>query len=188
MRGLSNDDERGRARIVRERNHFEAAFKAGHAAPVKSEKDAEAVISSLIESSLIESSLIELIGRRNLLAACPAYRQGNWLEKVMKSAGMHLHRSSRDTTSWAEALDVFEVLHAVPLMTIHRAKVSNITRSFSSGSTMEHGGASRKTSMRPRLAGWKAPGLGAVTTAMSNRSQMIRTESLAFTRKLTTAD
>jgi ATP-dependent exoDNAse (exonuclease V) beta subunit len=112
MRGLSNDDERGRARIVRELNDFEAAFKAGHAAPVKSEKDAEAVI----------SSLIELIGRRNLLADCPAYRQGDWLEKVMKSAGMHLHRSSRGTTSWAEAIDVFEGLHAVPLMTIHKSK------------------------------------------------------------------
>jgi superfamily I DNA/RNA helicase len=57
-----------------------------------------------------------------LLAAHPAYAQGGWLDKVVEAATLHLHASSQAAKGWADALDAYEGIHAVPLMTIHKSK------------------------------------------------------------------
>jgi superfamily I DNA/RNA helicase len=44
------------------------------------------------------------------------------LEKVLASAAIHLAESSDNARDWTSALDVYEGLHAIPLMTIHKSK------------------------------------------------------------------
>lgn len=52
----------------------------------------------------------------------PAYGQGGWLQKVIDAAASHLFASSTHASDWSEALDTYEGLHAIPLMTIHKSK------------------------------------------------------------------
>jgi superfamily I DNA/RNA helicase len=56
------------------------------------------------------------------LSASPAYRQGDWLQKVIEAATQHLEASSSNARGWSEALDTYEGIHAIPLMTIHKSK------------------------------------------------------------------
>lgn len=112
LRGLSSDDDTSRAKVVASLNNFEKTFKRGHPSPITSLEEAEAIV----------TSLIAFIGRPNILAASPAYRQGDWFDKVKAAIAAHLEASSGSATSWSEALDVYEGLHAVPLMTIHKSK------------------------------------------------------------------
>ena len=62
------------------------------------------------------------IGPNRLLAAHPAYAQGNWLGKVLQAAILLLTASAADAPDWAAALEAYEGVHAVPLMTIHKSK------------------------------------------------------------------
>jgi superfamily I DNA/RNA helicase len=112
LNGLSLDDDAGRAKVVKRLNAFEAEFRAKYPAPVTSLADAERVV----------QSLIAFIGRANILAASPAYRQGDWLDKVTDAAALHLEASSGAAENWTEALDEYEGVHTVPLMTIHKSK------------------------------------------------------------------
>ena len=54
--------------------------------------------------------------------AFPAYRQGDWLDEIIASASLHLEANLCDATTWASALDGFEGVGMVPLMTIHKSK------------------------------------------------------------------
>ena len=56
------------------------------------------------------------------MAAHPAYAQGGWRDKVVQAATLHLQASSQATKDWTDALDAYEGVHAVPLMTIHKSK------------------------------------------------------------------
>jgi superfamily I DNA/RNA helicase len=66
--------------------------------------------------------LLNFIGRQSLLSASPAYRQGDWMAKVIEATTQHLEGSCKGAASWSEALDVYEGIHAIPLMTIHKSK------------------------------------------------------------------
>ena len=57
-----------------------------------------------------------------MVAAHPAYGQGGWLDEVLDSAAEHLLASSHNNTEWSSALDAYEGIHAIPLMTIHKSK------------------------------------------------------------------
>jgi superfamily I DNA/RNA helicase len=70
----------------------------------------------------IVDDVLAFVGRSNLLAVSPAYRQGDWYRRVTEAATIHLEASSKRTKDWAVALDTYEGLHAVPLMTIHKSK------------------------------------------------------------------
>ena len=61
-------------------------------------------------------------GRGRLIAAHRAYGQGDWLEKVLASTAIHLVESAAGAGDWTAALDEYEGLHAIPLMTIHKSK------------------------------------------------------------------
>lgn len=53
---------------------------------------------------------------------CPAYRQGDWFAKVAASAAAHLAACCKSARNWQDALDTYEGVHSVPLMTIHKSK------------------------------------------------------------------
>ena len=103
MRGLALDDESGRAKVVRSLNEFCAQFQERHGAS-RDEPSSRAIM----------DDLIKFIGRGQLLSLSPAYRQGDWFDKVLEGATLHLDASSRGATDWSYALDVYEGVHAVP--------------------------------------------------------------------------
>ena len=70
------------------------------------------------------------------------------LPKVLDAAAVHLATSSAGVIAWASALDTYEGVHAIPLMTI-QAKGLNITALSSSVWTMAHGGVLLETRLRP---------------------------------------
>jgi len=112
LNGLALDDEAGRAKVVKRLNTFEADFRKAYPNPVANRADAEKVA----------QSLIAFIGMANILAASPAYRQGDWFDKVSEAATLHLEASCKSAKNWSEALDEYEGVHSVPLMTIHKSK------------------------------------------------------------------
>jgi superfamily I DNA/RNA helicase len=112
LRGLATDDDAGRARVVKQLNAFEAQFRKKYAHPVAGKADAEKLI----------DELIAFLGKANILAASPAYRQGDWFTSVRTAAALHLEASCSSAKTWLEALDLYEGVHAVPLMTIHKSK------------------------------------------------------------------
>ncbi len=112
LRGLASDDDAGRAKVVKDLNAFEANFRKRYPNPVAKLADSQALI----------TSLIGLLGKANILATCPAYRQGDWFDKVAAAAATHLEASCHQAKTWSDALDLYEGAHAVPLMTIHKSK------------------------------------------------------------------
>jgi superfamily I DNA/RNA helicase len=112
LRGQSSGSAMSQARLVREFATFCRRFALDHPAPPRNKSEAVAVM----------RAVVSFIGHDRLLAAYPAYRRGDWFEKVEQAAVLHLESSSSRTTDWAAALDRYEGIHAVPLMTIHRSK------------------------------------------------------------------
>lgn len=112
LRGLALDDDDRRQKEVRVLQEFSDEFAKRFHAPPNDEAKAEAII----------DFVIDFIGQANLLAASPAYRQGNWYKHVKDAAKIHLAASSNGAAGWQEALDIYEGLHAVPLMTVHKSK------------------------------------------------------------------
>lgn len=71
---------------------------------------------------MIIDDIIAFVGKDRLIAVHPAYGQGGWLEKVLDAAAVHLSAWSFSGGDWSTALDAYEGVHAVPLMTIHKSK------------------------------------------------------------------
>jgi superfamily I DNA/RNA helicase len=66
--------------------------------------------------------LISVIGRDQLVGAFPEYRQGDWLKSVTDSMATQLELSCAGFDTWKAALDDFEGVDSVPLMTVHKSK------------------------------------------------------------------
>jgi superfamily I DNA/RNA helicase len=112
MRGLALDDEIGRARVARELDLFATTFAKKHPTPP----------TSLAQATAIVTACLDFVGRASLLTVSPAYRQGDWLQKVTEAATQHLQASGSKTQAWTDALDAYEGTDTVPLMTIHKSK------------------------------------------------------------------
>ena len=112
LRGVSLDNEKMHAAVARELDKFSIDLHANHATPPSTKCTAHALV----------GHILDFIGRGLLIAAHPAYAQGDWFEKVTEAAAEHLHASSSDAANWIEAIDAYEGLHAIPLMTIHKSK------------------------------------------------------------------
>ena len=112
LRGISPDDEVAQARLARELDSFALDLLAAHAKPPVGKPNVRSMI----------DGIINWIGRDRIIAAYPAYRQGGWLDKVVDAAAEHLHISAGNGVDWETALDAYEGLHAIPLMTIHKSK------------------------------------------------------------------
>ncbi|HEY5105727.1 MAG TPA: ATP-dependent helicase [Caulobacteraceae bacterium] len=110
--GIAVDDEVGLARCARQLDGFARDLRRGQPEPP----------SALAGSRTAVDAVLTFIGRDRLLARHPAYAQGGWFAKIEDAMARHLEASSRGMSSWTEALDAYEGVHAVPLMTIHKSK------------------------------------------------------------------
>jgi superfamily I DNA/RNA helicase len=66
--------------------------------------------------------ILDFINRSVVAAAFPAYRQGDWMQKVIEAVIAHLRNSSKGHDVWLSALDAYDGTHSLPLMTIHKSK------------------------------------------------------------------
>lgn len=110
--GIAYDDEVAQANLARELDAYVLKLKANHLNPPNSKAESRQII----------DDIIGFVGCDRLIAAHPAYGQGEWLEKVLDSTAEHLWASVVAGTKWVPALDIYEGIHAVPLMTIHKSK------------------------------------------------------------------
>ncbi|MCH8618043.1 ATP-dependent helicase [Undibacterium sp. TS12] len=110
--GIAYDDEVAQANLARELDAYVLKFKANHNNPPNSKAESRQII----------DDIIGFIGCDRLISTHPAYGQGEWLEKVLDSIAEHLWMSAVAGTKWVPALDIYEGIHAVPLMTIHKSK------------------------------------------------------------------
>ena len=112
LRGITAENEGGLARLARELDAFARDLARTHPAPPKGKPEADHVV----------AAVLDFIGRDRLVAVHPAYRQGDWFAKAVESAALHLQASSAGVADWAAALDLYEGVEAIPLMTIHKSK------------------------------------------------------------------
>ena len=112
LRAARSDDDVAQTRLSWELDRFAREFRSAFSEPVARQDDARAVV----------GSVYDFVGRNRLIAAHPAYRQGDWFGKVTEAASSHLWRSAEDADDWAQTLDAYEGKGAVPLMTIHKSK------------------------------------------------------------------
>ena len=112
LRGIGADDEVEQARFARKRDIYTMRLGCDYPSPPM----AQPVARNLVDD------VLGFIGRGRLVAAHAAYGQGDWLEKVLASTAIHVAQSSAGAGDWAAALDAYEGLHAIPLMTIHKSK------------------------------------------------------------------
>lgn len=112
LRGIGPDDAVEQARFAKELDTYAMQLGRDNPKPPTTEVAARKLV----------DDVLGFVGRSRLVAAHPAYGQGEWLEKVLASAAIHLARSVTGTSDWTAALDAYEGLHAIPLMTIHKSK------------------------------------------------------------------
>ncbi len=112
LRGIGTDDENAQSRFAKELDAYATGLARSYPKPPTTEQRARKII----------DDIVGFIGLNRLVAAFPAYGQGDWLEKVLVSATTHLSRSAKAAEDWSDALDAYEGLHAIPLMTIHKSK------------------------------------------------------------------
>ena len=112
LRGIGPDDEIEQDRFAKELDAYAMRLGRDYPTPPAAGPAARKLM----------DDVLGFIGRSRLVAAHPAYGQGDWLEKVLTSAATHLAQSASGTSDWTAALDSYEGLHAIPLMTIHKSK------------------------------------------------------------------
>lgn len=112
LRGIGHNDANAQARLARELDAFAIDLAKRHPAPP----------ADRAQTVVLVSEVLGFIGRDRLLAAHPAYAQGNWFGKILEASVLHLTASAAGVADWSAALDAYEGVHAVPLMTIHKSK------------------------------------------------------------------
>ena len=112
LRGIGTDDEVEQARFARVLDTYATCLARDYPTPPMAQPAARKLV----------EDVLGFIGRGRLVAAHAAYGQGDWLENVLASTAIHLAQSAADTEGWTAALDAYEGLHAIPLMTIHKSK------------------------------------------------------------------
>ena len=112
LRGIGREEELEQAQLAKKLDLFASRLRREHPSPPITETAARELV----------ELVLDFVGRRRLIAAHPAYSQGNWLEKVLESTAVHLAQSAVDAGEWNATLDNYEGVHATPLMTIHKSK------------------------------------------------------------------
>ena len=110
--GIGPDDEAEQAQFAKKLDTFSTRLGQDCPTPPKTHRGARKLV----------DDVLGFIGRRRLVAAYPTYGQGDWLESVLSATAIHLAQSAARAGDWAETLDAYEGLHAIPLMTIHKSK------------------------------------------------------------------
>jgi hypothetical protein len=92
---------------------------------------------------------LDFIGTEVLRQAFPSYRRQPDFDRVWNGFTLLLQESLQNADTWPDALDEFEGLGQVALMTIHKSKGLEFhTIIFYTGLITRHGGASRPTGWR----------------------------------------
>jgi len=112
MRGIVSENERGHRQLAVDLDTFARQFSRTFPTPPQTAEAVHAVI----------QSIVGFLRRDVLIAATPAYAQGDWLSEVEHSVALHLQASTAGTTDWSAALDAYEGTYALPLMTLHKSK------------------------------------------------------------------
>lgn len=112
LRGVAFDDESTHVRLARELDAYAIKLVSTYSEPPR----VMATARSLVDDVLV------FVGRERLISIHPAYAQGAWLEKVLDATATHLLTSSIHSADWPSALDMYEGVNAIPLMTIHKSK------------------------------------------------------------------
>ena len=112
LRGLDTGDATAQVCLSRELDGFASWFQSAYPVPVGGKDEARTVV----------ETIQNFVGRDRLIAAHPAYRQGDWFGKVTEAMTKHLCNSADDADDWTKTLDTYEGNCAVPLMTIHKSK------------------------------------------------------------------
>jgi len=112
LHGIAPDEEVAQAGLARRLDAFAVKVSTTYTNPPRSKSVARSIV----------DDILEFLGRSRLIATHPAYGQGGWLDKVLNATAAHLLASSVDRADWPSALDAYDGIHAVPLMTIHRSK------------------------------------------------------------------
>lgn len=112
LRGITVDDEAAQARLAHELDTYAIKLGATYSKPP----------TTMAAARLLVDNVLVFVGRERLVSMHPAYAQGAWLEKVLDAAATHLLASSIHSADWFSALDMYEGVNAIPLMTIHKSK------------------------------------------------------------------
>jgi len=110
--GVQAEDEKGQAKVTRELDQYAIKLRMQHPRPPTAKP----------ESRRIVDSILDFVGQAKLVAAYPVYGHGGWLEEVIESVSEHLLASTAQVADWSVALDNYEGINALPLMTIHKSK------------------------------------------------------------------
>ena len=70
----------------------------------------------------IIDAVVDFLGEDNIKLTYSAYQQGDWYTQVINNIVNYLFQSCQTYTDWPSALNDFEGLTSVPLMTIHKSK------------------------------------------------------------------
>jgi hypothetical protein len=108
--GLTEENAAEQAKAALDLDLFAEQFRAAY--PSSAADKAGAVV----------KSVIDFVGRQNIASASPAYPYGDWLDKVIDAATRHLQASCSGAKDWTEALERYQGLDSVPLMTVHKSK------------------------------------------------------------------
>ena len=112
LRGIRPNDEFEQARFAKELDAYTTRLSRDYRTPPMVQPAARNLV----------DDVIEFVGRGRFVAAHPTYSQGDRLEKVLAATAIHLAQSAAGAGDWKTALDTYEGLHAIPLMTIHKSK------------------------------------------------------------------
>ena len=112
LRGIDSEDGTAQGKFAKQLDTFVCELAKKYEKPPESADEARELV----------SDVLDFLGRDQLIAVHPAYAQGSWFDKVIEASSLHLYASSEDAVSWGKALDNYEGLQAVPLMTIHKSK------------------------------------------------------------------
>ena len=112
VRGIGLDEEVSHSQLAKELDIFASSLRREYPSPPKTNQAA---------LELVEE-VLAFVGQKQIVSAHPAYRQENWLEKVLESIAVHLDQSATASGRWVETLDYYEGIDAIPLMTIHKSK------------------------------------------------------------------
>ncbi|WP_347928323.1 ATP-dependent helicase [Pseudomonas helvetica] len=112
LRGITFDDQIGHSKLTRELDAYAIWLGANRSSPPTTLHAARSLI----------VEILDFVGIERLKSQNSAYGQGEWLDTVIESAATHLYTSSNQCADWASALDTYEGVNAIPLMTIHKSK------------------------------------------------------------------
>jgi DNA helicase-2/ATP-dependent DNA helicase PcrA len=109
--GIDNEDSRETERILDRLSKFRKEL----ALTLQEISDERQILKTL-------EQIAEFVGPSALKQLYPQYEQGNFYEETLRNCARELAIARRHTESWTTAIDDFEGLDAVPIMTIHKSK------------------------------------------------------------------